>query len=279
MDFLKKHYEKVTLALVSLLLIGTAVILMGKLALSGVEDPGDDNKNYSPAKPADTNELARVAAMLQQPQQWGGKGPAPFIPGRWKYDPRTGDMTEVGKDVVIVTKTNVLFELDFYVRFKTFPMEFKGIATGEGTNATYQINIADDRSSRFVKIGSAWRQVIGGYWETFGVIKFEQKKVERFNPSTKHKENVDLSILTLRRRAGVEIPLEMGKRRLESDPVTTYIASRGTGERSGEMLKGTVFQYKGKKFKLLDITTRRLLIEESESGAVHEISPRGVSGQ
>ncbi len=279
MDFLKKHYEKVTLALVSLLLIGTAVILMGKLVLSGVEAPGDDKENYSPAKPVDTNELARVASLLQQPQRWDGKGPAPFIPGRWKFDPCTGGMTEVGKDVVVVTKTNVLFELDFHVRFKTFPMEFKGIVTGEGTNATFQINIADDRSSRFVKVGMAWRQVISGYWETFGAIKFEQKKVERLNPSTRHRETVDLSILTLRRRGGVEIPLEMGKRRLESDPVASYVATRGTGERSGEMVKGSVFRYKGKKFKLLDITIRLLLVEESESGAVHEISPRGVSGQ
>jgi hypothetical protein len=157
-------------------------------------------------------------------------------------------------------------------------MEFKSVAAGEGTNATFQINVADDRSSRFVKVGQAWRQAIGGFWEVFQVIKFEKNQVERFNKSTGAKEKVDISVLTLLRQGSTQIPLTMGQRRLESDPVARY-ESRTTGARSGEMVKGLSFQYKGKKFKLLDITTRRLLIEDSESRAVYEIRPRSVSGR
>ncbi|MBI5394004.1 MAG: hypothetical protein HZA91_01770 [Verrucomicrobia bacterium] len=278
MDFLKKHYEKVILAVVSVLLIATAVILMGQLAIGPGGGPGDDDINRAAAPPVDADKLVQVSAMLQQPQQWTGKGPAPFIPGQWKYDPRTRELSPAEEKIEVIKKEDPLSELDWYVRFKTFPMEFKSVVSGEGTNATFQINIADDRSSRFVRIGSAWRQVISGYWEIFRVTKVEQKQVERLNPATRHIEKVDVSILTLLRRGTTEIPLILGQRRFESDPVARY-ESRATGERSVEMVKGVVFQYKGKRFKLLDITTRRLLIEVSESGAVREISPRGVSGQ
>jgi hypothetical protein len=280
MDFLKKHYEKVTLALVSLLLIATAVVLMGKLAIGGSEGPGDDAKNRAPAKPVDVEALAKVEAMLQKPQQWTGKGPGPFIPGKWKYDPKNLELSPADEKTVIGDPKifDPLAELDWYVRFKTFPMEFKSIVSGTGSNATFQINIADDRSSRFAKVGSTWRQAISGYWEFFKVAKVEQKQVERLNPATKHIEKVDLSVLTLLRRGTIEIPLTLGQRRFESDPVARY-ESRATNARSPEMIKGVVFEYKGKKFKLLDITTRRLLIEDTQSGAVREIRPRGVSGQ
>ena len=50
-----------------LLLIATAVILMGKLALGGSESPGDDAINRAPAKPVDVEALAKVEAMLQKP--------------------------------------------------------------------------------------------------------------------------------------------------------------------------------------------------------------------
>jgi len=89
---------------------------------------------------------------------------------------------------------------------------------------------------------------------------------------------VDTSVLTLLRQGSTQIPLTRGQRQLESDPVARF-ESRTTGARSGEMIKGMSFQYKGKNFKLLDITTRRLLIQDSESGAVYEIRPRSVSGQ
>lgn len=279
MDFLKKHYEKVTLAVVSLLLIGSAVVLMGKLTLGGSEGPGDDTVNRAKAQAVDADGLTQVATMLQQPRQWTGKGTAPFIPEKWKFDPQSQELSKAGTEAIITGKVaQVIYDLDWFIRFKTFPMEFKSIAAGEGTNATFQINVADDRSSRFVKVGQSWRQAIGGFWEVFKVIKFEKKQVERFNKSTGGKEKVDVSILTLLRQGTTEIPLTMGQRRLESDPVARY-ESRATPDRSGEMVKGLAFQYKGKKFKLLDITTRRLLIEDSESGAVYEIRPRSVSGR
>ncbi len=276
MDFLKRHYEKVALAIVSLLLIASALTLMGRLALGGSEDRDTDKNNRAPASPLDTNELAQVAAQLTTPAHWAGQGPSPFIPEQWKYLPDKGELVKA--DIQGPVKVMpVLDELDWHIRFKTFPMEFKGIAFGEGANATFQINIAN-AGTRFVKIGQVFKQLIGSTVEEFKVLKLEAKKTQAFNRSTGRMQSVDVSLLTLLRRGTIEIPLTMGQKRLESDPAASY-ESRVTGERSIEVGKNAIFQYKGKRFKLLDITIRRLVIQDLESGSVHEKTPKSIQGQ
>ena len=64
MEFLKKHYEKIALAVVSLVMIGTALTLLNKLGFAGLEHPRIDRAD---AKPLGTNDLAQIEMVLKEP--------------------------------------------------------------------------------------------------------------------------------------------------------------------------------------------------------------------
>ena len=56
MEFLKKHYEKIAVAIVSLMMIATAVILAGNLGIQNSEIPNVDKiPKGGEATPLNTN--------------------------------------------------------------------------------------------------------------------------------------------------------------------------------------------------------------------------------
>jgi len=268
MEFLKKHYEKIALAIVSLLLMATALTLVNKLGFDGSELP-DIEKNLSPAKPLDTNELMQISTLLKNPPAWRtNDGPRPFIPEAWNWD---------GKDLFPLDEppkqpTDIrdpADELDWWVASRAFPVKFMAVTSGAGASAVFQINIAGT-GSKFVKIGDApVKQPIYGVVEEFSVLRYEEKKVEWFNPRIGAKQVSDISELVLQRKsAGIvkEILLVVGKQATESDPVARYQSS-ATGEWSGDLKKGSKFAYKGKTYELvrLDINLPQLIFKDVQT--------------
>ncbi|OHE80937.1 MAG: hypothetical protein A2107_14860 [Verrucomicrobia bacterium GWF2_62_7] len=278
MEFLKKHYEKIALAVVSLMMIATALTLVNRLGFDGSEPP-DITTNRSAATPLDTNELMQVATLLKNPPSWRtNDGPRPFIPEPWNWN---------GKELFPATEpppTPVVAgdpadELQWWMASRTFPMKFMSVVSGVGTNKVFQIN--PGMGTRFVKIGDPpIRQSIYGTMEEFTVLRYEEKKVEWFNPAIGAKTVTDVSVLTLQRKsAGVtkEIPLVIGKQVLESEPVARYHSST-TGEWSGDLKKGSKFNYKGKTYELvrLDINPPQLIFKDVQTQKEYRRRPRVV---
>ena len=280
MEFLKKHYEKIALAVVSLLMIGTALILVNKLGVDGSELPGID-KNLLAATPLDTNELTQISTLLKNPPSWRtNDGPRPFIPETWNWD---GKNLFISGEKPIEPSGPVVDpadELEWMVASRTFPIKFMAVASEIGTNKTFQINIAG-KGSQFIKMGDApIRHVIYGAVEEFTVLRYEEKKVKWFNPAVGAEQVTDVSVLTLRRKSTgdvKEIPLVVGKQVLESEPVARYTSS-ATGEQSSELKKGMKFTYKGTVYELvrLDTNPPQLIFKDVQAQKEHRKRPRVV---
>lgn len=268
MEFLKKHYEKIALAIVSLLLMATALTLVSKLGFDGAELP-DIEKNLSPAKPLDTNELMQISTLLKNPPAWRTNDSSrPFIPEAWDWDGQNlFPRGEKPREVVVTG--DPADELDWWVASRAFPVKFMAVTSGSGASAVFQINIAGT-GSKFVKIGDPpIRQSIYGTMEEFSVLRYEEKKPEWFNPKIGAKQVVDVSELLLQRKsAGVvkDILLVVGKQATESDPVARSQSST-TNEWSGDLKKGSKFAYKGKTYELvrLDINLPQLIFKDVQT--------------
>jgi len=277
MEFLKKHYEKIVLALLSVLLIGTALMLMGAFEPKGDGGPARDDRNISPAKPLDTNELKAVAGLLKEPPPWTGTNERPFAIEVWEWNGL--EIHKAGKRVAIIT--NVIEELDWTVTLRTFPMIFKSVASRVADKDIFQINIGTG-SSRFVKLGDSFPQRIYGVDEQFTVLSYQEKKIKQKNPRTGGDVEVDVSVLTLQRKSGSAVKnvlLPVGQRVDEREPVATYY-STVTGERSvGELKRGSRLTYKSEQFEILDITEREVLIKALKDGRIERRRPSRVIRQ
>lgn len=280
MEFLKKHYEKIALAIVSLVMIVTAFTLVGRMGGEEKKLPAID-KNIAPAKPLDTNELMQISALLKNPPAWGtNDGPRPFIPDIWVWN---------GKEVFRPTKEPIrdiptgdpADELEWWAASRTFPVKFMSVASTVGTNKVFAINLPG-AGTKFVKIGDPpIKQLIYGTMEEFVVLRYEEKKVEWFNPKVGAKQVTDVSELTLQRKsAGTvkEILLVVGKEVLESEPVARY-RSNATGEQSIELKRGSKFDYKGNKYELLRLDTSQpiLIFKDVKTQKEYRKRPQVVS--
>ncbi|MBI5685120.1 MAG: hypothetical protein HZC54_08555 [Verrucomicrobia bacterium] len=277
---MKKHYEKIALAIVSMMMIATAVILVDRLGLEETPARRIDT-NIAAATPLDTNELLQVATLLKNPLAWRtNDGPRPFIPDVWKWNGT--DFYRAGDEPT--TKTNVVTDpaedLNWWVASRTFPVKFMSVASEVGTNKVFAINLPG-AGTRFVKIGDPpIRQPIYGIMEEFIVLRYDEKKVKWFNPAIGGETVSDVSVLTLQRRsAGVvkEIPLVVGKQVLESEPVARYQSSV-TGEQSGELKQGSKFNYKGRAYELvrLDSNLPLLIFKDIQTQKEYKRRPRVV---
>lgn len=256
MEFLKKHYEKIALAIVSLMMIATVFTLADRMGGEESRLPAID-KNISPAKSLDTNELQQVSVLMKNPPTWGtNDGPRPFIPDIWVWNGKEVFQPTEERPTEVV-KGDPADELEWWAASRAFPVKFMSVVTTVGTNKVFAINLPG-AGTRFVKIGDPpIRQVIYGTMEEFVVLRYEEKKVEWFNPKVGAKQVRDVSELVLQRKsAGAvkEILLIIGREVLESEPVARY-RSNATGEQSPELKRGSKFDYKGNKYEILRLDT------------------------
>jgi hypothetical protein len=255
MEFLKKHYEKIAVAVVSLMMIATALILAGQLGLKDTELP-DINK-IPPgleAKPLNTNDLMQIASLLKGPPAWRTNDEnRPFVPDKWVWDgSNIFPQGEIPTTTTIGPTTDPADELEWWVAYRAFPMKFMAVVS----DGVFQINIANG-GSKFVKVNDVIRQTIFGVAETFTVLRYEVRKVKQFDASLGHEREVDLSTLTLLRKSAditKEVMLVIGKTISESDPVARCI-SRVANEMKDNLKKGSKFTYKGKEYGVVSLDT------------------------
>ncbi len=298
MEFLKKHYEKIAVAIVSLMMIATAVILGSRLSFAGSVHPEVDRAK---AKPLGTNELAQIRVVLQ-PDVPLGTNDLVWISALL-------DNPHVDKDVSAhQLDTNEMMQIATLLKnppawqtndgqrpfipeewvwngkeiFRPAPEQTGPIIPNDpadelawliaqrkfpmrfmavASEGVFQINIAGG-NSRFVKVGDVFKQIIFGTEETFTVLRFESKTVKQFDRSLGQEREVDISVLTLQRKSVdviKQIPLMVGKTISESEPVGRCV-SRVTNQMFDNLKPGSKIAYKDKQYEVVSLDTGRALV-------------------
>jgi len=261
MDFIKRHYEKITLAAALLILIISAVLLAVKVgALSTDIQEGSRRRKKSEAlKPTDVGLYSNAIASLKDPALWTNE-PGKMFPSSVSatnlFQPDKIDIptNPAAPKIALATITHRQFKL----RFDAY--------SGKGEN--FQLNFQFRPKTFFVP---AVGMEVGDRFETTGYIlaKFEQKICRAVMPGVGERD-VDCSEAMLQRGSEKPIILVLGKATQEEEPIAMIVC--GTDRRQMEVRRGLEFVCDGVPYKVVDITSKQVIILDRQSGETHTIS-------
>lgn len=263
MDFIKKHYEKIVLAVALVALIGSAAFLAFKVsALSEeVTDAIRSRPKGKPLEPVDIGIYTNAIACLQAPPMWND-GPDMF---------QTGERVLATKDPVggaPVQPTHDPYTLREISR-RPFKLIFKSY-TGDGQN--FAINFLTRARTFFVaevgmEIADKFEQT--GYF----IKKFEQKNVVQEVPGVGKRE-LDASELTIQYAADEPIKLVLNRETQEKEPVASIQCTEGGQLRLAS--RQQEFTCGDKIYIVVDITSTQLIIMDKLSKEKHTVSVPGI---
>jgi hypothetical protein len=265
MDFIKKHYEKIALALALLILIGSALFLYFKVSSLTEEVQGAP---YQPkpkggdAQPTDLSQYTNAMASLQQPAQWSEHEIDPF---RRLGGP--GGTTESTNPVVPQTEPVVLLD----VHRELFKLKFVSYS-GAGEN--FQLNFSTRARTFFVpKVGLP----VEGMNEQTGYVitKFEPKTCTNNVPGIGARE-VDCSELTLQHEREDPIVLVLDKVAEEREPVATLQCTAAGG--TLPVRRQQTFDCGGQTYNVVDILPKQVIIADIKSKEKRILNLRDQSG-
>jgi hypothetical protein len=259
MDFIKKHYEKVALAVALLILIASAISLalkVGALSTEIQEAPRRPKPKGEAVKPTGLGDYTNAIVSLKEPTLWT-INPS----GMWGEDIRktptetsiTPVFTNTGPRIVLARVAHQQFKL----RFDAY--------SGKGEN--FQLNFQFRPRTFFVP---AIGMEVGDQFEHTGYMlaKFESKTCRTIVPGVGERE-VDCSEVTLQRANEHPILLVLGKPTEEDEPVATILC---VGEsRPREVRRGQEFECEGTTYKVVDIAPKQMIIVEKQTGKKHTI--------
>jgi hypothetical protein len=259
MDFLKKHYEKITLAAALILLIVSAVLLA--LKVSALSEALDE-----PIRRAPKPELAPHISLqiysnaiqaVAEPPVWSTNEPTrifnrqadvavkPIIPD--------GTLTNTGLPILMA-----VVHKPFTLLFKTYSYDAD---KGEGYN--FQANFQFRAHSFFIR---AVGDLIKDRYEDTGyrVVKFEKKSRTVDDPALGGKHETDVSELTVQHPGNNPKVLILGQAGVEEEPVAQVRCDVASPNR--EYRRGQLIQCAGKTYKVVDIDLKQMVIVDAQTG-------------
>jgi hypothetical protein len=263
MDFLKKHYEKVSLATVLIALIASAIWLSLKvntLSSELTEAPSRTSKN-DVVPHLDAQSYSNAILSLKQPPLWTNAPSDLFA--------------EVAAELTgsIITPTNSFPVILMSVTRKPFKLLFKAYSydaqKDEGYN--YQINFQFRARTFFVR---AVADPIKDRYEDTGykIAKFERKSVTVNDPSLGGKRDKDVSELTLQREGEKPVLLVLLQETEEQEPVA--IVRCGAAGVDREYRRGQRIECAGRTYKVVDINPSQMVIVDTQTEKEHIIKPQ-----
>jgi len=273
MDFLKKHYEKITLAAALILLIVSAVLLALKVsALSAALD--------EPIRRAPKPELAQHIPLqiysnaiqaVAEPPVWSTNEPTRIFN-------RQSDVA-VKPTIPDGTLTNTGLPILMAVVHKPFTLLFKTYSyddtKGEGYN--FQANFQFRAHSFFIRaVGDAIKDRYAGSGNSAGedtgykVVKFEKKTKTVDDPALGGKHEIDVSELTVQHPGNNPKILVLGQAGVEEEPVALVRCDVASPNR--EYRRGQLIQCAGKTYKVVDIDLKQMVIVEVQTGNNYTIT-------
>src|SRR5882724_5679759 len=263
MDFLKKHYEKITLAAALILLIVSAVLLA--LKVSALSTELNEAPRRAP-KPELTSHIplqvySNAIQAVADPPIWSTNVDLKiFNPGGY-VPPRTSTNVAPSTNGLPILVASV--HKPFTLLFKTYSYD---VGKGEGYN--FQVNFQFRAHSFFVR---AVDDAIKDRYEDTGyrVVKFEKKSKTIDDPSLGGNHETDVSELTVQHPGNKPKILVLGQAGVEEEPVALVRCDVTSPNR--EYRRGQLIQCAGKTYKVVDIDLKQMVIVDSQTGENYTI--------
>jgi hypothetical protein len=262
MDFLKKHYEKIVLAVALVALIASAIFLaLSVSALSSqIEEAPNPIPKVASAPHIPLEIYTNAIQSLAQPPLWTNVTrellePIPLGP---VYVPSTNPVV-AEFPVVLMSVVRKPFKLLF--KIYSYDADAK-----EGYN--FQINFQFRARTFFT---SHVNDPIKDRYEDTGyrIIKFEKKSTQVPDPSLGINRDKDVSELTVQHEGGKPVVLVLGLESEDEEPVAQ--ARCGAGGAIREYRRGQLFECERKTYKVVDIDLKQMIIVDQQSQEQHII--------
>jgi hypothetical protein len=264
MDFLKKHYEKIVLAVTLVALIVSAVLLamnVGTLSSQLAEEP-----NYvpavAPAPHAVLETYSNAVQLLSKPSLWTNEI-NPFV--NTTIPPTPTNTVVVPTNDFQVVLMNVVRK-PFKLLFMTYSYD-----ANAGTGYNFQINFQFRSRTFFTRsIGDPIRD---RYEDTgYLITKFEKKSKIVDDPLLGSKREKDLSELTVQHEGGNPVVLVLGLESEDQEPVAE-VRCHADGAIK-EYRRGQSIECDRKTYKVVDITLQQMVIVDAQTQEQHIIKPQ-----
>jgi hypothetical protein len=264
MDFLKKHYEKIILAIALVALIVSAVLLA--LNVGAVSSQLAQETPYVPkaalAPHAALETYSNAVQSLAQPSLW------------------TNDIDVFVNRTIPPTPTNVVVgpTNDFQVilmqvvrkPFKLLFMTYSYDANA-GTGYNFEINLQFRSRTFFTR--SVGDPIRDRYEDTgYLITKFEKKSTTVDDPLLGSKREKDLSELTVQHEGGNPVVLVLGLESEDQEPVAEVRCHADGAVK--EYRRGQSIECDRKVYKVVDITLQQMVIVDTQTQEQHVIKPQ-----
>ena len=266
MDFLKKHYEKIILAVALVALIVSAVVLALRVNQLSNEEPTTTAAAYVAATPPIAIAIySNAIQSLAAPPLWTNAGrlfiPIPIgpvipLPSATGTNPAAPEFP-----VTLLSVVRKPFKLLF--------MAYSYDATTGGYN--FQINFQFRSRTFFIP---AVGDIIKDHYEDTGyrITKFEKKSIVIDDPTIRSKRDKDVSELTVQHEGNNPVVLVLGSESEDQEPVAQV---RCAGDlQPGEYRRGQLFTCKGVTYKVFEIDTnlKQMKIVDTQTQEQHTIN-------
>ncbi len=260
MDFIRRHLEKILLALALLSLIATAVVLAFKVDTLSTDILGAARrvpKKGEPLLPIDLGPYTNAIMVLNKAPTWEKPNQPLFVPviQTIAEAPPTNVITDVPIPEFPVKVSNIQQE-PFKLLFKSYSFNEK---TSEGYN--FQINFRDFRKTFFIRAVGAY---IMDPWENSGynISSFERKFEKVNDRKTGGMRDEDVSRITIQHEGEDPLVLVLGKVTVQKEPVAWV--SCGGGAPSPKR-RGQQFNCEDKTWIVVDITSTQVIIIDAQT--------------
>jgi hypothetical protein len=265
MDFLKRHYEKIILAVALIALIVSAVVLALRVNELGTKEPTTTvAARVAPTPRVALATYSNAIQSLAEPPLWTSNTAKGFDP------------IPVGP-VIIISNTTNNPAAEFPVTLlsvvrKPFKLLFMAYAN-DATTGGYDFQINIQFRSRTFFIPAIGDTIKDPYEDTgYRVIKFEKKSVVVDDPILRTKRDKDVSELTVQHEGGNPVVLVLGQESEDQEPVAQV---RCAGElQTTEYRRGQSFPCKGVTYKVfdIDINLKQMKIVDTQTQEQHTIN-------
>ena len=256
MDFIKKHYEKMLLALALLTLIGSAGWLASKVESLSLENQQVTRRPKPKGKTVqavDVGSYSNAIASLRQPPLWTNDPSTMFPSARTVRTDINPVMHQEGRQGPGPFLDRVTRE-PFNLLFKAY--------TGDGHD--FQLNFLS--WARTFYVSDPGMEVADHFGKTGYVItKFTQKKVLVNDPNLGTQSEKDVSELTLQHAGEDPIVLVLNQVKEGREPVA-WVSCGGGDTRSRPVRRQQTFTCSDATYKVVDINPKQMLISNEKTG-------------
>lgn len=266
MDFLKKQYEKILLAVALVALIASAILLALRInALSSdLEQAPSPVARVVLAPHAALGTYSNAIAQLAQPPLWTNETRNPFTPitiGPVIREPSSNNVPEF--PVILMSAGR-----------KPFKLLFKGYSYDVVTNEGYNFQINFQFRARTFFISRAGDPIRDRYEDTgYRIASFEKKSVNVNDPTLGRSREKDVSELTVQREGGKPKILVLSQEAVDEEPVA--LVRCGIEGQNFERRIGQSIECRRKKYTVVDIVVdsdpKRMVIVDTQTQEQHII--------